>query len=71
MLVGINTITESTGFEPAVPFAGYTAFREPHLKPLGQLSIKLDGYNLYIISQVVYFANKLLYFVQGFASFHN
>lgn len=30
-------ITESMGFEPTVPF-GHTAFREPHLKPLGQLS---------------------------------
>lgn len=29
--------TESMGFEPTVPF-GHTAFREPHLKPLGQLS---------------------------------
>ena len=27
------------GFEPTVPFWGYTAFREPHLKPLGQLSV--------------------------------
>ncbi len=26
------------GFEPTVPL-GHTAFREPHLKPLGQLSV--------------------------------
>lgn len=32
-------LAESRGFEPPVPLSGYTAFREPHLKPLGQLSV--------------------------------
>jgi hypothetical protein len=34
-----NNVAEGVGFEPTVPF-GHTAFREPHLKPLGHPSAK-------------------------------